>query len=135
LVFFDFFHFRECAKDCPEMVVVPGGEFMMGSPPTEEGRYENEGPQHKVTIARPFAVSKFEVTFADWDACVWVGGCPQEGRASDAGMGMPKANDGLAASPPGTGCGLILPGRSDNPTPSKTLASWVLDSQNGSGGR
>jgi formylglycine-generating enzyme required for sulfatase activity len=42
--------FRECAKDCPEMVVVPAGEFMMGSPPTEEGRDANEDPRHKVTI-------------------------------------------------------------------------------------
>ncbi len=40
----------------------------------------NEGPQHKVTIAKPFAVSKFDVTFADWDACVSVGGCPQSYR-------------------------------------------------------
>jgi formylglycine-generating enzyme required for sulfatase activity len=79
--------FRECARDCPEMVVVPKGEFTMGSPSDEEGRYANEGPLHRVTIARPFAASKFEVTFADWDACVSVGGCPQEGRASDAGWG------------------------------------------------
>jgi formylglycine-generating enzyme required for sulfatase activity len=80
-------NFRECAKDCPEMVVVPAGEFMMGSPPSEKGRRGSEGPQHKVTIARSFAVSKFEVTFADWDACVSVGGCSQEGRASDVGFG------------------------------------------------
>ncbi len=69
--------FRECAKDCPEMIVIPAGEFVMGSPATEKGRYGNEGPQHKVTISKPFAVSKFDVTFADWDACVSVGGCPQ----------------------------------------------------------
>ena len=74
--------FRECANDCPEMVVVPAGEFTMGSPATEKGR-GNEGPQHSVAIPRPFAVSKFEVTFADWDACVAVGGCPHEDRASD----------------------------------------------------
>jgi formylglycine-generating enzyme required for sulfatase activity len=68
--------FRECAKDCPEMIVVPAGEFMMGSSPTPERRFNNnEVPQHKVTIARPFAVSKFHVTFADWDACVLVGEC------------------------------------------------------------
>src|SRR5262245_3850139 len=79
--------FRECAKDCPEMVVVPAGQVTMGSPTTEKGRYGNEGPQHSVAIPRPFAVSKFEVTFADWDACVAVGGCPREGRASDAGWG------------------------------------------------
>lgn len=76
--------FRECAKDCPEMVVMPAGEFVMGSPPTEEGRYPNESPQHLITIAKPFAVSKFAVTFADWDACVSVGGCP---HVSDSGFG------------------------------------------------
>jgi len=67
--------FRECAEDCPEMIVIPAGEFTMGSPPTETGRYANEGPQHKVTIASPFAVSKVDVVFRDWDACVAVGGC------------------------------------------------------------
>jgi formylglycine-generating enzyme required for sulfatase activity len=51
-------------------VVVPAGEFMMGSPADEAKRWSDEGPQHKVTIAKPFAVSKFEVTFAEWDACV-----------------------------------------------------------------
>jgi len=76
--------FRECAKDCPEMIVIPAGEFTMGSPTTEQGRYNNEVPQHKVTIAKPFAVSKFDVTFADWDACVSVGACP---KAADAGLG------------------------------------------------
>jgi formylglycine-generating enzyme required for sulfatase activity len=78
--------FRECAKDCPEMIVIPAGSFMMGSPATEKGRYYDEGPQHKVTIAKPFAISKYEVRFADWDACVSVGGCPQ-GGAGDAGWG------------------------------------------------
>ena len=79
--------FRECVKDCPEMIVVPAGEFMMGSPTTENGRYDDEGPQHGVSIVAPFAVSKFDVTFADWDACAGVGGCSQEGRANDAGWG------------------------------------------------
>ena len=66
------------------MLVVDAGGFMMGSPLGEKGRDDNEGPQHRVKIAR-FAVSKFEVAFADWDACVSVGSCPQEGRADDAG--------------------------------------------------
>jgi formylglycine-generating enzyme required for sulfatase activity len=86
--------FRECATDCPEMIVVPAGEFMMGSPTTEKGRYDDEddghGRQPKVTIAKPFAVSKFDVTFADWDACVSVGGCPKKGRANDGGWGRGK---------------------------------------------
>lgn len=82
--------FKECANDCPEMVVVRAGDFWMGSPLDEKGRYDNEGPQHKVTITKPFAVSKFEVTFADWDACVSVGVCPREGRAGDRGWGRVK---------------------------------------------
>jgi formylglycine-generating enzyme required for sulfatase activity len=57
------------------MVVVPAGEFMMGSPESEKGRGKDEGPQRKVTFAQPFAVGKFEVTFAQWDACTTEGGC------------------------------------------------------------
>lgn len=65
---------RDC-PECPQMVVVPSGSFMMGSPTTEKLRDANEGPQHLVTIQRPFAVGKYEVTFAEWDACVAGGGC------------------------------------------------------------
>ena len=52
--------FRDC-PECPEMVVVPAGSFTMGSPSFEEGRYDGEGPQHRVTIPAPFAVGKYEV--------------------------------------------------------------------------
>jgi len=63
------------------MVVVPAGTFEMGSLQTY---YTNELPQHQVTIAKPFAVSKFELTFAEWDACVAGGGCNGY-RPTDAG--------------------------------------------------
>ena len=53
--------FRDC-EDCPEMVVVPSGKFMMGSPASEKGRYETEGPTHLVTIGYRFAVGVHEVT-------------------------------------------------------------------------
>jgi formylglycine-generating enzyme required for sulfatase activity len=67
--------FRDCDQ-CPEMVVVPGGSFMMGSPETETGRSSaEERPQHRVTFAQPFAVGKYELTFDEWDACVAAGGC------------------------------------------------------------
>jgi formylglycine-generating enzyme required for sulfatase activity len=67
--------FTECDddKNCPEMVVVPAGEFMMGSPTPETG--SGEGTQHKVVFAKDFAVSKYEVTFGQWDACVAYGDC------------------------------------------------------------
>ena len=67
--------FKDCATDCPEMVVIPAGSFTMGSPQYEPGHKKDEAPQHNVTIAKPFAVSKFELTFAEWDACAAHGDC------------------------------------------------------------
>ena len=61
--------FRDCDV-CPEMVVVPPGSYMMGSPEDEVGRYFNEEPRHLVRIAHSFAVGVHEVTFIQWDACV-----------------------------------------------------------------
>ena len=75
--------FKDCA-DCPEMVVVPAGEFMMGS---DDGDAD-ERPAHKVIIAKPFAVGKFEVTFAEWDACVSTSGCKH--KPSDQSWGRGK---------------------------------------------
>ena len=75
--------FRDC-EACPEMVVVPAGSFMMGSP--EEA---DEMPIHRVTIGDPFAVGKYEVTFAEWDACVADGGCSGH-RPGDRGWGRGK---------------------------------------------
>jgi formylglycine-generating enzyme required for sulfatase activity len=66
--------FKECTS-CPQMIVVPVGSFTMGSPASEPGRRIDEGPQHRVTIARQFAVGQFELTFDEWDACVAGGGC------------------------------------------------------------
>ena len=66
--------FRDCDV-CPEMVVVPPGSYMMGSPEDEVGRGDREGPRHRVTIAYSLAVGVYEVTFAEWDACVAAGEC------------------------------------------------------------
>ena len=58
---------------CPPMVVLPGGTFTMGSnhdDPTER-------PAFRVTIGSAFAIGKYEVTVAQWTACVAGGGCPQ----------------------------------------------------------
>lgn len=79
--------FRDCPT-CPEMVVMPAGEFMMGSPESERGRGKDEGPQRKVTIRQPFAVGKFEVNFAQWDACVAEGGCTE--KPADQGWGRAR---------------------------------------------
>ena len=80
---------NECVQDCPEMLVVPAGSFLMGSPATEKGRNASETPQHLVRIAKPLAVSKLEVTFADWDACVTGGGCDDYEPAAEWGRDDP----------------------------------------------
>jgi formylglycine-generating enzyme required for sulfatase activity len=78
---------RDCPV-CPEMVVLPAGEFLMGSPESEKGRGKDEGPRRRVAIKQPFAVGKFEVTFAQWDACVAEGGCAH--KPGDEGWGRGK---------------------------------------------
>jgi formylglycine-generating enzyme required for sulfatase activity len=60
---------RDC-PECPELVVVPSGDFDMGS---RDAPYEM--PAHRVSIAAPFAIGRREVTFAEWDACASDGGC------------------------------------------------------------
>jgi formylglycine-generating enzyme required for sulfatase activity len=63
--------FKECT-DCPEMVVIPSGSITVGSVVRPD-----EQPPHRVTISHAFAVGRFEVTFAEWDACAANGGCPK----------------------------------------------------------
>src|SRR5262245_40091568 len=60
--------FKEC-DDCPEMVVVPAGEFIMGTPPEEEVATERED-QVRVNIATAFAVGRFAVTRNEFAAFV-----------------------------------------------------------------
>jgi formylglycine-generating enzyme required for sulfatase activity len=49
-----------------EMVAIPSGKFMMGSPESEHERWEDESPQHEVTIEQPFFIGKYPVTQAQW---------------------------------------------------------------------
>lgn len=72
--------FRDCA-DCSELVVVPAGSFNMGS----ASEYEN--PVHRVTIAKPYAIGRREVTFDEWDRCVDGGGCKHRPNDRDWGRG------------------------------------------------
>jgi formylglycine-generating enzyme required for sulfatase activity/class 3 adenylate cyclase len=66
--------FRDC-PNCPEMVVVPAGRFQMGAGAGEIARFaipqataEHEQPQHEVTIAKPFALAKYDITRAEYAA-------------------------------------------------------------------
>jgi formylglycine-generating enzyme required for sulfatase activity len=80
--------FKDCPQ-CPEMVVVPAGQFTMGSPETEEGRSSNEGPQHVRRFPEPFAVSKFHVTVDQFAAF-------QHATGHDAGESCWTLEDGKA---------------------------------------
>ena len=71
---------RDCS-DCSEMVVVPAGAFDMGS------SMEYENPMHRVTIAKPFAIGRYEVTFEEWDRCVAENGCKQQPDDRNWGRG------------------------------------------------
>lgn len=77
--------FRDCAA-CPLMVELPPGSFMMGSPESERGRGSSEGPRRRVTIRSQLAVGVYEITFAEWDACV-AGGVCQDGGDEGYGRG------------------------------------------------
>jgi len=72
--------FRDC-EVCPEMAVVPSGSFKMGS-----SRQSNERPIHSVRVKRPFAMAKFEITFDQWEACAFEGGCNGY-KPKDSGWG------------------------------------------------
>jgi formylglycine-generating enzyme required for sulfatase activity len=78
----------ECFKDAefaPEMVAVPAGEFWMGSKDGEGNG--DERPRHKVTIAEPFAVGRFAVTFDEWDAARAAGGVSHKPSGQIGGRG------------------------------------------------
>jgi formylglycine-generating enzyme required for sulfatase activity len=57
--------FRDCS-DCPSMIAIPPGRFLMGSPPQEAGRNEAEGPVHEVVVEHGFAIGQFDVTLAEF---------------------------------------------------------------------
>lgn len=65
--------FKDCDA-CPEMVILPAGQFQMGAPPGERGSSDVERPVRTIRIA-PIAVSKYEITYEQYDACASAGGC------------------------------------------------------------
>ena len=94
--------FRDC-PDCPEMVVVPAGSYLMGSPHDEEGRRKREGPRHRVMIAKPFAVGKYEVTRREFGAFVHASGHVMGGGCwvYDSGERKWKEDDARSWRSPG----------------------------------
>ena len=63
---------KDCPA-CPTVIALPRGDFVMGSNTADP----SERPAHPVSISRPFAIGKYEVTNEQWNACVAGGGCPR----------------------------------------------------------
>lgn len=86
---------RDC-EQCPELVAIPPGSYLMGSTAKERRvlgvlpQFDRmESPRHRVRIERSLAVGRYSVTFAEWDACVADGGCNGY-RPDDAGWGRER---------------------------------------------
>ena len=76
-----------------DMALIPAGTFIMGSPEGEEGRFDNEGPQHQVTISRPFYMAKYEITRAQCLALMGeIIGSPPNASPPVAGANRPLCN-------------------------------------------
>ena len=65
--------------------MVPAGSFMMGSPPTEKGRFDRRRSAAQGHDRQTVCRAKFELTFDEWDTCVAAGDCPA--GISDSGFG------------------------------------------------
>jgi len=70
---------------CPAMISISGGAFTMGNNASDP----SEKPAHKVSLATPFAIGKFEITIAQWNACVDAGGCPKPGADAKGAPNTP----------------------------------------------
>ena len=81
--------FKECDL-CPEMVAMPAGVFLMGSPPEEENRSSGEGEQMDVALER-FAIGRTEVLWTDYRRCVDAGRCEKIYDDGGPKEGMPAA--------------------------------------------
>lgn len=75
---------RDCPA-CPEMLVVPAGTFTMG----DNRGDRSEKPAHKISIKRPFAIGKYEVTTGQWKECVKAGACSGKAAKTDSAENSP----------------------------------------------
>jgi formylglycine-generating enzyme required for sulfatase activity len=89
--------FKEC-PDCPVMLGIPGGTFTMGSPPTEPGRFDTEGPQHDVTV-KALALGKYNVTTEEFLLFLKETGYRPEPCNRVLNLGWRSPGNGLAYPP------------------------------------
>lgn len=89
--------FAECIG-CPQMVAIPAGKFLMGSPAAEPGRFDSEGPQHVVQV-KAFALGKYDVTSKQFLAFLAATGYQPEPCNKTLNLGWQWAGRGLAYPP------------------------------------
>ncbi len=83
--------FRDCEDDCPELVVIRAGRFLMGSTTDENESDRDERPKHEVAIGKKYAIGRYEVTFKEWQACVDASACSHV--PDDEGWGRGERRD------------------------------------------
>lgn len=79
--------FKDCAE-CPEMMVLPAGTYWQGSAEDSEMALSMEKPRRQITITEPFAVGVYEITMAQWDACVADKACTTNPPDNNWGRGQ-----------------------------------------------
>ncbi len=90
-------NFIEC-PECPQMVAIPAGKFLMGSPAREPGRFDSEGPQHAVKV-KAFALGKYPVTSAQFLTFLNITGYRPKPCNELLGLGWKQLHRGQAATP------------------------------------
>ncbi len=109
--------FKEC-QNCPEMVVIPSGEFMMGSSDSEISNgiaATNEAPQHKVMVKETIAIGRFEVTRDQFAAFVTASGYTPGSRCFTFEQNLPREREGRS---------YLLPGYAQDGNHPAVCVSW-----------
>ena len=104
--------FQECS-DCPQMVAIPAGKFIMGSPAAEPGRFDSESPQHLVSV-QAFALGKYDVTTEQFLTFLRQSGYQPAPCDPILGLSWRTTIRGLA----------YAPGESDPPLEPATCLNW-----------
>ena len=110
-----------------EMIAIPGGTFLMGSPESEKGRADDEGPQHPVKV-RPFWMGKMEVTWDEYDL-YWRKN--PNAKKAEPKTDQDKAADAVTRPTPPYDDETFGHGRKGNSTTDQTFEVRIMDNGQG----
>lgn len=114
--------FQECSV-CPVMVAIPAGSFVMGSPSSEPGRFDAEGPQHRVAI-KAFALGKYDVTVGEFLEFLEQTGYQPQPCQPLIGLSWHSPGHGLAY-PPGNATPPLWPASCLNWNDAEAYVAWL----------